>query len=84
LLDETLRFIASDERMHLSGEFLREVAEKTQRQLILITHEKTLLPYADEVFEFSLHPGKRVKIETTNGRSGDGDPEGESQDGESQ
>ena len=62
MLDETFRFLANDERMQLAGEFLREVMEKTERQLILITHERTLLPYADRVIHFSLLPGKVVRV----------------------
>ena len=62
MLDETFSFVANDERMQLAGEFLREVMEKTERQLILITHERTLLPYADRVLHFILHPGKVVRV----------------------
>lgn len=62
MLDETFRFLANDERMQLAGGFVREVMERTGRQLILVTHERTLLPFADRVVQFTLHPGKVVRI----------------------
>jgi len=47
ILDETFRYIASDERMHFCGEFTKQLAEKLGRQIILITHSGILTQYSD-------------------------------------
>jgi DNA repair exonuclease SbcCD ATPase subunit len=62
MLDETFKYIAADGRLNLAGEFLREVSKQIDRQVILITHQSQLLPYADRVFQFELGPKKKVSI----------------------
>lgn len=49
-LDEICRYIAKNESIKSTGEFIKEVSKKLNKQIILITHTKELFDYADKLF----------------------------------
>lgn len=57
VLDETFAHVSSD-RLDNLGEFLRELADKTGVQIIMVTHQDEFLDYADKVYRFSQVNGK--------------------------
>jgi len=61
-LDEICRYIAKNESIRATGEFLREVAEKLDKQLIIITHTPELFNYADKLFTFDIASKKTITI----------------------
>lgn len=61
-LDETFKSIASDESLQAAGEFLKNYAKETERQIILVTHRRGLLPYADKIFELKMQEDKKVEV----------------------
>lgn len=61
-LDEIFNCI-SVHNIHAAGEFLKELAKRTDRQMILITHQPVLLGYADRIFMATPGPNKTIRIE---------------------
>jgi hypothetical protein len=61
-LDESSRYMAKDETVRSLGEFLKEISEKTGRQIILISHDAEIFQYADKVFTFEAGPNKGVIV----------------------
>lgn len=61
-LDEIFNCI-SEHSIHRAGEFLKELAKRTDRQMILITHQPVLLGYADRVFKAYPGPNKTIRFE---------------------
>lgn len=61
-LDEICRYIAANEGVKAAGEFIREFANKLDKQMIIITHKPELLDYADKVFTVEIAPKKTVRI----------------------
>jgi len=61
-LDEVCRYIAKDESIRATGDFLREVSQELDRQFIIITHTNELLDYADKIFVFELGPYKTLIV----------------------
>lgn len=56
ILDEPLRFLSAD-RQEKASEMLKEISNKLGIQFIIITHESTLTPFADRIFETSIRKG---------------------------
>lgn len=61
-LDEIFNCI-SVHNIHAAGEFLKELAKRTDRQMILVTHQPVLLGYADRIFMATPGPNKTIRIE---------------------
>lgn len=61
-LDEICRYISKNESIRATGEFLREIAEKLDKQLIIITHTPELFNYANKLFIFDIGPKKTINI----------------------
>jgi DNA repair ATPase RecN len=55
-LDETFAFLSED-RHEPMAQFLRELADKTGIQIVLVTHTPALAAYADTIYRFSQHNG---------------------------
>lgn len=62
-LDEICRYISKNNTIRATGEFLREIASRLDKQLIIITHSAELFPYADKLFTFEIGSNKTVIIE---------------------
>lgn len=58
ILDEPFRFIGKGEMLERVGVMLKELSEKLNFQVIMITHEKQLENIADKVFQVSYKDGK--------------------------
>lgn len=56
ILDEPLRFLSAD-RQEKASEMLKEISTKLGIQFIIITHESTLTPFADRIFETKIRKG---------------------------
>lgn len=52
VLDETFSMV-SDEYLENVGAFLREIVEKTNIQILFVTHQKQFIEHADRVYRFS-------------------------------
>lgn len=61
-LDEIFNCISVN-NIHAAGEFLKELAKRTDRQIVLITHQPVLLGYADRVFMASPGPNKTIRLD---------------------
>lgn len=57
VLDETFAHV-SDEYVPNVGAFLREIVDKTNIQLLLVTHQKEFIEYADRIYRFGQTNGK--------------------------
>lgn len=55
-LDETFAFLSED-RHPAMAQFLRELADKTDVQIIMVTHTPALAEHADRVYRFALTDG---------------------------
>lgn len=53
VLDEPFRFIGKGEMLKRVGKMLKELSEKLDFQIIMVTHEKQLEIVADKIFEVS-------------------------------
>ena len=58
-LDESTRNISED-YLPNTGEFLRDLCERTGLQIVLVSHQPTLSEYADAAYSFSYRNGKTV------------------------
>lgn len=58
ILDEPFRFIGKGAMLERAGVMLKELSEKLNFQVIMITHEKQLESIADKVFQVSYKDGK--------------------------
>ena len=61
ILDEPYRFLG--DYMDLAGMILKELSQVLGFQVILITHDKRLLKYADRIFHVSLKDKKSIVIQ---------------------
>lgn len=61
-LDEICRYIAKNETIKATGEFIREVSQKLDKQLIIITHTKELFDYADKLFVLDLSNKETITV----------------------
>jgi DNA repair exonuclease SbcCD ATPase subunit len=61
-LDEIFNCISVN-NIHAAGEFLKELSKRTDRQILLITHQPVLLGYADRVFVASPGPNKTIRLD---------------------
>jgi DNA repair exonuclease SbcCD ATPase subunit len=52
VLDETFAHVSEDYLAGV-GQFLREIVDKSNIQIILVTHQKEFLEYSDKVYKFS-------------------------------
>jgi DNA repair exonuclease SbcCD ATPase subunit len=57
VLDETFSHVSA-EYLEPLGNFLREIVEKTEIQIIMVTHQPEFAEYADRVYRFSNQDGK--------------------------
>ncbi len=61
-LDEICRYISKNDSIRATGEFLREISDKLNKQLIIITHTPELFNYADKLFTFDIAAKKTITI----------------------
>lgn len=61
-LDEIFNCISVN-NIHAAGEFLKELSKRTDRQILLVTHQPVLLGYADRVFVASPGPNKTIRLD---------------------
>jgi len=59
VLDETFAHVSA-EYLEPTGQFLREVVDRTGVQIILVTHQPEFAEYADRVYNFSTTDGKTI------------------------
>lgn len=64
VLDETFAMV-SDEYLPALGEFLRQLVDKTDMQLVMVTHQPIFAEYADKVYRFHIEDGKTKVLETS-------------------
>jgi len=57
ILDETFAHV-SDEYLEALCEFIREIVDKTDIQVLMVTHQPLFAEYADKVYRFSTVDGK--------------------------
>lgn len=69
LLDEPLSQL-SREYQSRAGEFLKEYARRTNRQILLVSHSPEIVSSADKVFRISLREGRSVVTERLEGEDG--------------
>jgi DNA repair exonuclease SbcCD ATPase subunit len=57
LLDETFSHVSA-EYLEGVGDFLKEIVEKTNIQIVMVTHQPEFASFADRVYRFSREDGK--------------------------
>lgn len=62
VLDETFAMV-SDEYLPALGEFLRQLVDKTNLQILMVTHQPLFADYADKVYRFSQTDGRTRVVE---------------------
>lgn len=63
VLDESFAMVSEDYLDNV-GSFLKQLVERTGVQIIMVTHQQTLVEYADVVYRFSLeNGGTKVRTE---------------------
>jgi DNA repair exonuclease SbcCD ATPase subunit len=62
VLDESFAMVSEDYLDNV-GSFLKQLVERTGVQIIMVTHQQTLVEYADVVYRFSLEDGE-TKVRT--------------------
>jgi DNA repair exonuclease SbcCD ATPase subunit len=56
ILDEPMKFVQKN-KISLAGEMIKEVSDKLGIQVIMVTHEESLIDCADKVFKVSINEG---------------------------
>ena len=56
ILDEPLKFLSAD-MQEKASQMLKEISTKLGIQFIIVTHESTLTPFADKIFETRIRKG---------------------------
>ena len=64
LLDEPLKHLSNDKHM-LAGKMIKELAKQLGLQIIMVTHSKKMVEFADKVFEVT-KTGKISKVKEIN------------------
>ncbi len=59
VLDETFAMV-SEEYLPALGEFVRQLVDKTNLQIVMVTHQPLFADYADKVYRFSQNDGKTL------------------------
>lgn len=61
IFDEPFKWLGKGEELELAGRMLYELSHGLKVQIILITHEPTLMKFADKSFEV-IHDGKEAEV----------------------
>jgi DNA repair exonuclease SbcCD ATPase subunit len=54
ILDEPFKHVRGEQYINRLGEFIQEISDELDFQMIITSHQKDLLPYSDKLFEVSL------------------------------